>query len=202
MADCTEDLRAEHRGVLLMLDILGAMEDRFEVGEPVPPEDLRESLDFLETFVDRCHHGKEEGLLFPAMVSADLPDTEDTIAQLQQEHVMGREYVGRIAEEIEAYEEGETSIGRTIAEDLHGYAQMLRRHIATEDDVLYPAAEEGLSPETQEELQSGYDRIERDVVGQGRHEAFHEMLDRMKAEYLSDEPIPHQPSYPGSGGGL
>lgn len=194
MADCVQDLRAEHRGVLQMLDILGAMEQRFEEGEAVPPEDMREALDFLRTFVDKCHHGKEEDLLFPAMTTAAVPGTADTITQLEQEHVMGREYVGRIAENTARYEKGEGWLGPKIAEDLHGYAEMLRRHIATEDDVLYPAAMEGLSEDTQARLIEGYERVEREVVGEGRHEAFHEMLERMKHEYLTPRATAHQPA--------
>jgi len=184
MADCVADLRAEHRGVLQMLDILDAMQERFDENEPVPPEDLQAALDFLRTFVDQCHHEKEEGLLFPAMTSAAMTGTADLVTELEQEHVMGREYVGRIAEEIDSYSRGDQALGYQIARDLHGYAELLRRHIALEEDVLYPQALEQLPEYTQERLVEGYDRVEREVVGEGRHEAFHEMLARMRDKYL------------------
>jgi hemerythrin-like domain-containing protein len=184
MADCTEDLRSEHQGVLLMIDILGAMEDRFEQGQPVPPEDMREALDFLRTFVDRCHHAKEEGLLFPAMQEAHVADADETIERLEDEHVRGRELVGRIGDGIDRLDAGDISAGRELAEDLHAYGELLRRHIEVEDDVLYPMAADALPPAEQARLVDGYERIERDEVGEGRHEAYHEMLGRMKADYL------------------
>lgn len=184
MAGCTIDLRSEHEGVLLMLDILGAMEDRFEYGQPVPPEDMREALDFLSTFVDRCHHHKEEQLLFPAVREARLPDSGRILRRLMDEHRIGREYVGAIADGIDRLDAGDIAAGRVIAEDLHGYAALLRDHIAFENDVLFPLAEQGLDPAEQQRLVGGYERVERDEIGEGRHEAFHEMLGRMRADYL------------------
>jgi hemerythrin-like domain-containing protein len=184
MADCTEDLRAEHQGVLLMLDVLGEMEDRFEAGQPVPAEDMREALDFLKTFVDRCHHRKEEGLLFPAMREAAVPDSAETIERLEREHVQGRELVGRVEEGVDRLEAGDITAGREVAEDLHSYGELLRRHIELEDDVLYPMAVDALPRNEQDRLVDAYERVERDEVGEGRHEAFHEMLGRMKAEYV------------------
>lgn len=184
MADCTMDLRSEHEGVLVMLDILGAWEDRFEYGQPVPTEDMREALDFLRTFVDRCHHHKEEQLLFPAVREAKLRDGEPMLARLEEDHRVGRATVGRIEAGIDRLEAGDIAVGRDLAEDLHGYGEMLRDHIAFENDILFPLAEQGLPPAEQERLAEGYETVERDVVGEGRHEAFHEMLGRMRTEYL------------------
>ena len=35
------------------------------------------------------------------------------------------------------------------------------------------------------ELKKGFDRIEIDKIGAGKHEAFHQMLDALKGIYLS-----------------
>jgi hemerythrin-like domain-containing protein len=31
-------------------------------------------MGFLKEFADKRHHGKEEGILFPALVEADIPE--------------------------------------------------------------------------------------------------------------------------------
>ena len=67
---------------------------------------------------------------------------------------------------------------------MHGYAQLLRRHIDTEETVLFPQAEDALPPEEQRRLAEAYDRHERETVGEGRHEEFHGMIDRLRMEYL------------------
>lgn len=186
--ECTSDLRAEHGGVLVVLDVVSAMEDRMEAGLDVPAEDLERVLEFLRVFVDACHHGKEEGLLFPAIRAAGIADAADILERLEAEHVRGRELVQRIEAGLGRWGAGDASAERRLAEDLHAYALLLRDHIALEDDVLYPLAEKDLSSEENERLKRGYELIETDVVGQGRHEEFHAMIDRMRETYLRDEP--------------
>jgi hypothetical protein len=41
-----------------------------------------------------------------------------------------------------------------------------------------------LTQEQQHALEEGFKRIESDVVGEGRHEAFHRMLDELEGVYL------------------
>lgn len=184
MADCIEDLRTEHRAVLLMLDIMGAMERLFDDGRQVPAEDADGVIDFLRTFVDRCHHGKEESLLFPAIAQAMIPGTTDLLERLEGQHQRGREYVSRMAEYMPAYTRGDVEVGPRIAHDIQAYADMLRRHISLEDEILFPAAVDNLPTDVQERLVEGYARIEAEEIGEGRHEAYHQMLRYMQAEYV------------------
>ena len=64
------------------------------------------------------------------------------------------------------------------------HAALLREHIIKEDRVLYPLADRILTQEQQHALEEGFEHIERDVVGEGRHEAFHRMLDELEGVYL------------------
>ena len=63
----TEELKAEHKGILRMLRILDAVCERLDRGQEVDPKDLDDIVEFIRVFADKCHHGKEEDLLFPAM---------------------------------------------------------------------------------------------------------------------------------------
>ena len=182
--ECTRDLRAEHRAVTVVLTVIEEMEERMEEAIEVPADDMRDIVGFLREFVDGCHHAKEEKMLFPALREAGIEGMDDTIEQLETEHVMGREYVGRIDEEIERFENGDVTIARQLAEDLHGYAQLLRRHIDTEETLLFPQAEETLPPDEQARLAEEYDRHESETVGEGRHAEFHGLIDRLRMEYL------------------
>jgi hemerythrin-like domain-containing protein len=42
-----------------------------------------------------------------------------------------------------------------------------------------------LSESRMVELKKGFDRIEEDKIGAGKHEYYHQMLDALKKEYLS-----------------
>ncbi|NLG51436.1 MAG: hemerythrin, partial [Chloroflexi bacterium] len=52
-------------------------------------------------------------------------------------------------------------------------------------NVLYPIADARLGPEEDEALVEGFERIEEEQIGEGRHEEFHELLDRLEDIYVS-----------------
>lgn len=179
----TADLRSEHVGVGRMLGIMDAMAGRLGAGERVPADDFAHTIEFLRVFVDQCHHTKEEELLFPAMRAANVTAAEETIAILLADHVQGREAVARLAAATQRLVEGDESANAELAEGMAGYTQLLHAHIRREENDCFEAADRELSVTVQEELAKGYERIERDVVGDGRHEAFHALLDRLSQTY-------------------
>jgi hemerythrin-like domain-containing protein len=66
-----------------------------------------------------------------------------------------------------------------------GYVNLLRDHIYKEDNVLYPMADQNLSDNAQEELTKEFDRIEKEIIGEGKHEVYHELLKNLKSIYLN-----------------
>lgn len=182
--NATADLRSEHGGVLRMLDIMDAMAARLHADEPVDAGDIEQTIEFLRVFADQCHHTKEETLLFPAMRTAAISSAEETIAVLIQEHVEARAAVAAIAESAQRLAAGDTAAA-DLAAEVTAYTGLLRSHIRREESDCFDPADAGLPAGVQDELIEGYERIERDVVGEGRHEAFHALLDRLAASYVS-----------------
>ena len=168
MSRAMEDLRHEHEAILSSLEILDAMVGR--LGPPNPPtaEDLRGFLGFLKEFADTCHHGKEEGILFPALVKAGIPEKGGPIAQMLAEHVEGRKLIkgmeAAIARAVDA---------RAFTAAAIGYATLLRAHIGKENTVLFPLGEKTLTP------------AQLDVIFEGfeRHEELHATLGELKRKY-------------------
>ena len=66
--NATQQLRDEHEGVLAMLEIIEAMLAKPELST----SEFEQVVDFLKVFVDRCHHGKEEEILFPTLERAGI----------------------------------------------------------------------------------------------------------------------------------
>lgn len=182
----TSDLRSEHVGVTRMLRIMGRMAeraaDRMAAAEKPDTANIDEVVDFLRVFVDKCHHGKEEELLFPAVRDAGMTSTESVIVELMEEHVQGREIVARIIAAKQIAETGEPDTTDLI-DALTRFRELLHEHINREERDCFAAADSELPPEVQQRLEEGYERIERDVIGEGRHEAFHALLDRLEIEY-------------------
>lgn len=65
MSRAIDDLMNEHDAILSALKILRAIAQRVAAGQPTEAEDIAAFIGFLKEFADKCHHGKEEGILFP-----------------------------------------------------------------------------------------------------------------------------------------
>ena len=62
-----EKLKADHQAVLSAIRILDQITIKLGAGQAVDLRHLDQILELLQVFVDKCHHGKEEKALFPAM---------------------------------------------------------------------------------------------------------------------------------------
>ena len=98
---------------------------------------------------------------------------------------MRRAYVRGMADAIPAYKAGDVTAGRKIAENARGYIRLLTQHIDKEDNILYPIADARLSDKQQACLLEGFDKVEEERVGHGKHEEFHKMLHTLSGVYLS-----------------
>ncbi|MDZ4177822.1 MAG: hemerythrin domain-containing protein [Coriobacteriia bacterium] len=178
----TDDLRHEHDAVLRMLRVLEAVAVRPPAMDDVQP--LQAALGFLRGFVDACHHHKEEELLVPALVNSGVSHAIEMAAQLLVEHDRGRELVALLGAHLDRASAGEPLALGGVGGLIGQYAKMLYAHIDFENNTVFPLADEVLSPAVQEDLAEGYERIEREVIGEGRHEEFHALLERLEAAYL------------------
>jgi hemerythrin-like domain-containing protein len=180
----TQELSAEHQAILLMIRILEKMSDRLEAGEKVAPVHLEKAVDFIKVFADKCHHGKEEDLLFPAMEKAGIPRSGGPLGVMLSEHVEGRGYVRAMAEALAGIKKGDRRAGGQFAENARNYGALLSRHIFKEDNILYPMADGRLSAAQQDELAACFAEVEEKVIGRGKHEAYHRFLEELEAVYL------------------
>jgi len=174
----------EHQGIELMLEILEAVTNRIDNGEAVPPGHLDGILEFLTIFVDKCHHGKEEEFLFPAMEAAGVPRDGGPIGVLLQEHEQGRKLVGRIKKLLTEHDPA----GRPGMEEAHEtveeYVALMVQHIAKENTVVFPMADKMLDAGTAAMLCENFEKLERERIGAGKHEEFHALLETLQDLYL------------------
>ena len=154
----TEMLRQDHRQIERRLAALSGLCDRLDAGQGVPVADLEDAVEFIRTFADKKHHGKEEDLLFPALAEAGLPREGGPVAVMLAEHEMGRQFVRALAAAVPAYKGGDKSATAAIVDNARGYISLLTQHIYKEDNILFPMADSALSPQKQEELAAAFEK--------------------------------------------
>ena len=85
----TEMLEAEHRVIQRVVGAMAVMAHALESGQAVEVRTLRDIVEFMRTFADKCHHGKEEVQLFPALERQRFPAHGCPMGALLHEHQLG-----------------------------------------------------------------------------------------------------------------
>jgi len=182
MTYASQDLINEHEGILFGLKILDKMRGMIGTKERLDPLDAGEMVEFFKLFADKCHHGKEEGLLFPEMEKAGIKNAGGPIGQMLAEHVEGRKHVSRMAGAFE----GNRFDAESFANAASDYILLLRSHIEKENQVLFPMGDKAIPIEIQNELLEKFEKHEEEVMGRGTHEKLHELLRRFEKKYLGE----------------
>ncbi|HET6464005.1 MAG TPA: hemerythrin domain-containing protein [Nitrospiria bacterium] len=184
MGMATEQLKREHEAIETMLKVLDAVCGRIKAGKTVDPAHLVQIVDFFRGFADRCHHGKEEEIFFPALEMAGIPREGGPIGVMLGEHDRMRGLMHGLAEVVDRYRAGEGQAGQGVVLYASDYAATLRRHIEKENQVLFKMAEMHLSPEEERELAERFEAMEVEKIGAGTHEKLNALLDRLEGIYL------------------
>ena len=180
----TDILKEEHSLILVMLQVLDTACATMESGGHVDHGDIADMIDFIRNFADRCHHAKEENLLFPAMEKAGISRDRGPIGVMLAEHTAGRNFVKGMDKALGQMKAGDETAAEMFIADTQGYVSLLDGHIMKENNVLFAMADENLSDGQQKELIEGFERVEREEIGAGVHEKYHEILHRLRDRYL------------------
>jgi hemerythrin-like domain-containing protein len=172
MGKATQDLRHEHDAILHVLSILDSMLASATTDSSSLLQHYTELVHFLKIFVDKCHHGKEEGFLFKALVENGIPNENGPIGVMLQEHNQGRQYISLMSNALELHNTAD------FAAAAIPYRDLLRSHIAKENDVLFVMADRVLDENKQDALFEQFEHHEENVIGHGVHEELHAMIDR------------------------
>ncbi len=178
MRHAIDTLKNEHEAITLGLKILTRMDERVSAEQVTDIQDLSALTDFLKAFADTCHHGKEEGILFPAMQAKNLAQTQAPIARMLDEHAQGRRHLA----DMQAALQAEVNL-TAFHEAARAYTSLLLAHIDKENTILFSIAQRLLSGAEQSEMAKAFEAYENTVMGPGQHDALHATLKRLLAKY-------------------
>ncbi len=117
------------------------------------------AVDFIRTYADRCHHGKEENILFRELAKKNIPpDHRRIMDELVAEHVWGRSKVAEIVAAKDRYVQGDKTASAALADAITALTAFYPKHIEKEDKGFFlPVMEHFSQAEKDQMLQEGYD---------------------------------------------
>lgn len=155
----TEILGVEHRLIEQVLDGLEEAAAQLEDGESIEAEWFLDAAEFITGFADRCHHSKEEDLLFDALTARNMPRESGPVAVMLYEHEEGRRYTQAFRAAAEQMQAGDTGASADVVRNVFDYVNLMREHILKEDNVLFPMAEQLLSGAEIQDLSQNFEHV-------------------------------------------
>ncbi len=131
-------LMIEHRLIERMIDVMREELLLIMKEKKVDPEFIEMAVDFIRTYADRCHHGKEEDILFRDLGGKKLTDDHKRIVgELVEEHRLGRKITGRLVEANAKYVQGSQEALSVMMDCIQSLVEFYPKHIEKEDKHFF-----------------------------------------------------------------
>lgn len=116
-------------------------------------------IDFFRMYADRCHHGKEEDILFRELRKKELNAEQKKIMdELLHDHLLGRKLVGELLEAKRNYSEGIIETLGDIQRLIQALIDFYPEHIKKEDKhFFFPIMDYFSKEEKDALLREGYE---------------------------------------------
>jgi nucleotide-binding universal stress UspA family protein/hemerythrin-like domain-containing protein len=174
-------IRGEHRSLAVVIHGLEYLiRDSRERQAPPRFPLLRAMLYYINTFPEKLHHPKEEAYLFRKLRQR-TPEFNDTLAELERQHVAGHKLVSDLEQSLARYEADPAEGLSAFADAVQRFGEMQWRHMSLEQKVIIPAAQKHLTSEDWAEIdrafaQNGDPRFSADIDDEFK-QLFSEIID-------------------------
>ncbi len=163
----------EHRLIEKMLGIIAQEAERIRGGGKVDPLFIDSAVDFIRTYADRTHHGKEEDILFRELGQKALSGKDAKgMTELVEEHRQAREKVRSLVDAKERFLGGETAAVREIIAIMEWLAGFYPGHIRKEDSDFFPRTEGYFSAEELKVMLESFRDFDRKMI----HEKYENLV--------------------------
>jgi hemerythrin-like domain-containing protein len=161
-------LMIEHRLIERMIRIIKELLEIIQAEKKEDPAQVERIIHFVRAYADRCHHGKEEEILFRELGrKAISPEHKRMIDELIEDHKLGRRITTSLVEANRRYLKGDTAALSDIAAGLRSLIEFYPQHIEKEDRHFFIPVMGYFSPEEKEAMiREGYESDSRLLHGE------------------------------------
>ena len=180
----TDYLAQDHRDIEKMLTVLESMGTRLHDGQTVAAEHLHAAMGWIREFVGGWHLNKEEHLLFPILVEADVPEVKRLLDDFLKEHHEEQHLFAEMARAASSAARKGALAAKDFGLHADQYIKVMREHLRMEDEIYYPTTKEQIEKrEKHEHLWNIHMRLENEM-GKEWLLRMNETLDRLTTAYL------------------
>ncbi|MGD0355176.1 MAG: hemerythrin domain-containing protein [Dehalococcoidia bacterium] len=170
-------LMVEHRLIERMIALLKKEAAQARKNNIVDVEFLQTAVDFIRTYADRTHHGKEEDILFRDLALKQLaPDHKRIMGELIGEHISARKMVAALVEARQGYMHGNSAVLKDVIDLLEELVDFYPAHIEKEDKHFFYPILDYFSKEEQDKMLLEFLEFDRKLI----HEKYQKMVEGLE----------------------
>ena len=171
-------LMIEHRLIERMISQIQNVLKKIDATNEVDPLFIDTAVDFIRTYADRTHHGKEEDILFRDLSKRPLTaEDQRVMKELIEEHVFGRQTTKALVEATTRYRNGDISAVADITNKLQTLAEFYPKHIEKEDKVFFPASRAYFTDKEDQAMLAEFREFDRRMI----HEKYKSVVEGLEA---------------------
>ncbi len=134
----TSLLVEEHHLIEQVLNCLERMAERCESQGELDRAPAQDAVFFFSGFIERCHHGKEDAQLLPAMRAMGISPERCLGRSMPQRREEGRSHLDAMQVAIKPASAGDSAALNEFTERARAYIALLLEYIAGQEDCLFP----------------------------------------------------------------
>jgi rubredoxin/hemerythrin-like domain-containing protein len=171
----------EHRLIEHMNKMIEIETNRINSTKKVDIDFIDVVIDFLRTYADRCHHGKEEDILFRELSKKNLSDIHRKMMnELIEEHAFARKTVKDLEIAKDNYASSNIESLKDVLKLLGVLVEFYSLHIQKEDKQFFYPSMEYLNKQEQESMVQEFWEFDRKMI----HEKYQMIVDNIEKTYL------------------
>ncbi|MBB4285150.1 hemerythrin domain-containing protein [Roseospira goensis] len=189
MMDSLQIIRNEHRNLYRVVHLLGSLARDQAAGQAPDFDVMTQIVDYLDTFMDRFHHPKEDRYLFARLRDRD-PQAGAILDELEDEHRRCPVGLIDLRRALEAYRAGQPGAEAAFLEAVRTYLRFQTKHLQKEDGIVLPMARRSLTAEDWAEIDAAFadntDPLFSDSARAETRALFHRLVNAAPAPYGLD----------------
>ena len=181
MSQAIQIIRQEHLNYLALLQCLGHLSTEASKAGAKPDRRLFDSIiEYIESFLNRFHHPKEDDYLFRALLNRH-PQSQTLIESLHQQHIEGEDLLRDLKHALARCEGDDETAWTRFAEAVGRYREHQYNHMRCEEMEALPLAKEYLTSEDWEEIDAAFCDHDDPLFGDHRRDEYRRLYSKIVA---------------------